>query len=162
MQSKDFDDSTLAGLCIQEHRVSLSLGGGSFQEPMKAGESQQIEEPSVAAQSSDLGDDNELGLSLSLRTFAGPHADTSEEKGKGSKSWQPLDDKLQTGGFSTVTSRSINPATRKTRVSVRARCQGATVSLSENETFTCISLVKLRSSSWIRANSLSQRVLIDE
>ncbi|CAL9123961.1 unnamed protein product [Musa acuminata var. zebrina] len=111
----------------KEHRVSLSLGGGSFQEPMKAGESEQIEEPSVAAQSGDLGDDNELGLSLSLRTFAGPHADTSEEKGKRSKSWQPLDDKLQTGGLSTVTSQSINPTTRKTRVSVRARCQGPTM-----------------------------------
>ncbi|KAJ8480514.1 hypothetical protein OPV22_024241 [Ensete ventricosum] len=112
----------------KEHQVSLSLRGGSFQEPMKAGESQQIEEPLVAAQqSSDLGGDNELGLSLSLRTFAGPHADTSEAKGKGLKSWQPLDDKLQTGGFSMVTSQSINPATRKTRVSVRARCQGPTM-----------------------------------
>ncbi|RWW34360.1 hypothetical protein GW17_00000874 [Ensete ventricosum] len=112
----------------KEHQVSLSLRGGSFQEPMKAGESQQIEEPLVAAQqSSDLGGDNELGLSLSLRTFAGPHADTSEAKGKGLKSWQPLDDKLQTGGFSTVTSQTINPTTRKTRVSVRARCQGPTV-----------------------------------
>ncbi|CAL9102561.1 unnamed protein product [Musa textilis] len=111
----------------KEHRVSLSLGGGSFQEPTKAGEGEQIEEPLVADQSGDLGDDKELGLSLSLRTLAGPHADTSEEKGKGLKSWQPLDDKLQTGGFSTVTTQSINPATRKTTVSVRARCQGPTM-----------------------------------
>ncbi|RWW28639.1 hypothetical protein GW17_00006869 [Ensete ventricosum] len=124
-------------------------------ERKKAGESKEIkEQPSMVA------DNKELGLSLSLQTYSEPHEreDASfEEKGKRLRSWQPLDAKLQTGQLSMTTSQSINSANRKTRVSVRARCQGPTVSL------TCFSLAHLCVHILLELiNSPSQRVLVDE
>ncbi|KAJ8461445.1 hypothetical protein OPV22_034371 [Ensete ventricosum] len=109
----------------KERQVPISLGEKSLPERKKAGESKEIkEQPSMVA------DNKELGLSLSLQTSSEPHEreDASfEEKGKRLRSWQPLDAKLQTGQLSMTTSQSINPANRKTRVSVRARCQGTTM-----------------------------------
>ncbi|URE17391.1 hypothetical protein MUK42_12639 [Musa troglodytarum] len=109
----------------KERQDSISLGEESLLERKKAGESKEIkEQPSMVA------DDKELGLSLSLQTYSDPHEreDASfEEKGKRLRSCQPFDAKLQTGELSMTTSQSINPANRKTRVSVRARCQGPTM-----------------------------------
>ncbi|THU60060.1 hypothetical protein C4D60_Mb07t08650 [Musa balbisiana] len=106
----------------KERQVSISLGEESLLERKKLGESKEIkEQPSMVA------DDKELGLSLSLQTYSDPHEreDASfEEKGKRLRSCQSLDAKLQTGQLFMTTSQSINPANRKTRVSVRARCQG--------------------------------------
>lgn len=98
----------------------------------------------------DSDDATELSLSLSLQTHADPHegVDARAEKGKGSKSSAPLQDAAM------ITSHSINPTTRRTRVSVRARCQGPTVSSS----FTCYPKFIL----WIRANPLPPRDLTDE
>ncbi|URD75818.1 hypothetical protein MUK42_10014 [Musa troglodytarum] len=97
----------------KEHQVFLSLGRQS---------SDEIKQAKVADRGSGLADDEELGLSLSLQTHVDPHQrdDAREEKGKGLQSWAA-------GELTTITSQSINPATRKTRVSVRARCQGPTM-----------------------------------
>lgn len=106
-----------------------------------------------------VADDKELGLSLSLQTYSDPHEreDASfEEKGKQLRSCQSLDAKLQTGQLFMTTSQSINPANRKTRVSVRARCQGPNVSL------TYFSLGPLCVHVFELINSPLQRVLVDE
>ncbi|WOL00458.1 hypothetical protein Cni_G09171 [Canna indica] len=109
------------------YQAFLSLGGESSNELFKrVDKSREIEEPLMAA------DDKELSLSLSLKTYADPHegedASCDEGKGTGLTSWAPVEAKLQgAGNLTSVTSQSINPATRKTRVSVRARCTGPTM-----------------------------------
>ncbi|CAL9115597.1 unnamed protein product, partial [Musa hybrid cultivar] len=116
---KDYYDLQIKFADIQqedqpkEHQVFLSLGRQS---------SGEIKQAKVADRGSGLADDEELCLSLSLHTHVDPHQrdDAREEKGKGLKSWAA-------GELTTITSQSINPATRKTRVSVRARCQGPTM-----------------------------------
>ncbi|KAJ8493654.1 hypothetical protein OPV22_015375 [Ensete ventricosum] len=116
---KDYSDLQMKFADIQQlvqpkkHQVFLSLGRQS---------SGEIKQAKVADRGSGLADDEELGLSLSLQTHVDPHQrdDAREEKGKGLKSWAA-------GELTTITSQCINPATRKTRVSVRARCQGPTM-----------------------------------
>lgn len=75
----------------------------------------------------------ELGLSLSLQTYADT-AIRDQELGdrdiREAGGYSLLESsKVQTNEMSAgITSQSINPANRKTRVSVRVRCQGPTVS----------------------------------
>ncbi|WOK96182.1 putative WRKY transcription factor 9 [Canna indica] len=106
----------------KEHIISLSLGGEGIQDVNRASGSKEMKEADQGS------DDNELGLSLSLQTYERDDRN-DQEKGKELKSWQPtVDGRLQTGGeLSAITGQTFNPATRKTRVSVRARCQGPTM-----------------------------------
>lgn len=132
----------------------LSLGataagtGGGFAEP-KRKERQTVRRPSAG--SDDTDDDTKedrLGLSLSLaassyeeeKLGAGPAGHDLEEASvagadRKAKGYALLESsKLETppaaaGDLAAagITSQSVNPANRKTRVSVRVRCQGPTV-----------------------------------
>ncbi|CAA6664925.1 unnamed protein product [Spirodela intermedia] len=50
----------------------------------------------------------------------------TEQKREELSNWMPLDVTQRTGDLPGIASRSFNPANRKTRVSVRVRCQGPT------------------------------------
>ncbi|XP_072991395.1 uncharacterized protein [Typha latifolia] len=110
----------------KEPQIFLSLGGGGDRH----------KEAKRARGSMELGSYQEseakqLGLSLRLQTYEDPHEkeEANEDNSMGIRSWAPLESsKLQAGELAAgITSQSINPANRKTRVSVRARCQGPTM-----------------------------------
>ncbi|RWW32127.1 hypothetical protein GW17_00003219 [Ensete ventricosum] len=125
--------------------VSLSLGAESGQAPKMV----------VADQGMDSDDATELSLSLSLQTHADPHkrVDARAEKGKGFEKFGTTPG----CGHDHITSHSTNPATRRTRVSVRSRCQGPTRK-PKPPFFTCYPKFIL----CIRANPLTPRDLTDE
>lgn len=83
----------------------------------------------------EISERKDLELSLMLQNFVDLHGreEPSEEKGKGLRPWTPVDTMLQTDELGGIMSQSINPTNRKTRVSVRARCQGPTVSSIRND-----------------------------
>ncbi|XP_072953325.1 WRKY transcription factor 72A-like isoform X1 [Typha angustifolia] len=104
----------------KEAQVILSLGGDGHRLPKKA--------KALLGNEVDEGDE-ELGLSLKLQTYVDTHGreEAREDKEKELRStWPPLmeSSEIHLGG---IMNQSINPATRKTRVSVRARCQGPTM-----------------------------------
>ena len=73
-----------------------------------------------------------LGLSLGLQTMQEDRneEETTDEE-KGIESWAVDDSSkhLKVGELAGVTSQSINPTSGKTRVSIRTRCPGPTVSV---------------------------------
>lgn len=128
----------------------LSLGataagtGGGFPEP-KRKEPQAARRPSVGSDDTDDDGKEDLGLSLSLRASSyedekleagdveGASVAGADGKAKGYALLESSKLGATTpggGGDLTaagITSQSVNPANRKTRVSVRVRCQGPTV-----------------------------------
>ena len=128
----------------------LTLGAataavGGFPEPKR--KEQAARRPSVGSDDTDDGkEDDDLGLSLSLRASSSYEEEKLQEavrdldgasvagadgKAKGyallesSKLGAPAAGDL--AAAAGITSQSVNPANRKTRVSVRVRCQGPTV-----------------------------------
>ncbi|KAG8059308.1 hypothetical protein GUJ93_ZPchr0002g25737 [Zizania palustris] len=132
----------------KEPEVFLSLGataaaaGGGFSEAKKK-EQAARRQPSVGSDETDDGKED-LGLSLSLgasssydedqkpaaRHDADGTAVITDGKGRGgyalleSSTMGPSAGELASAG---IASQSVNPANRKTRVSVRVRCQGQTM-----------------------------------
>lgn len=112
----------------------LSLG-----EPKLKRKEQAARRPSLSSDDTDDGKED-LGLSLSLGAYdeekleaghdhaAATVAGNGRAKGyallESSKLGPPATTDLAAAG---ITSQSVNPANRKTRVSVRVRCQGPTV-----------------------------------
>ncbi|KAJ8478351.1 hypothetical protein OPV22_022078 [Ensete ventricosum] len=145
---KDYYELQMRFRDIQQReqlKVSLSLGAESGQAPKMV----------VADQGMDSDDATELSLSLSLQTHADPHkrVDARAEKGKGFEKFGTTPG----CGHDHITSHSTNPATRRTRVSVRSRCQGPTRK-PKPPFFTCYPKFIL----CIRANPLTPRDLTDE
>lgn len=83
-----------------------------------------------------------LGLTLRMQTHANlpereeeEEEEETEQKREELSNWLPMDVRQRTGDLAGIASRSFNPANRKTRVSVRVRCQGPTVSSPPSEFF---------------------------
>ncbi|XP_042374008.1 probable WRKY transcription factor 9 isoform X1 [Zingiber officinale] len=105
----------------EEHPVSLlSLGEqSSFQEQKKSsGGGKEIQHSA--------GDGKQLRLSLSLQTYANHDVDDNNND---VRELRELETEGQNKGkeLPQVTNQSINPASRKARVSVRVRCQDPTM-----------------------------------
>ncbi|KAJ3695934.1 hypothetical protein LUZ60_001311 [Juncus effusus] len=120
----------------KEPEVFLSLGGDGHREPKKArknGEDKEIMKPSSSSVANDSEDEGkDLGLSLSLQSYTETPERDLEMNGRddmsGPRGYSLLESsKIPTADLAGVTSQSINPANRKTRVSVRVRCQGPTM-----------------------------------
>ena len=120
----------------------LTLGAtaavAGFPEPKR--KEQAARRPSVGSDDTDDGKED-LGLSLSLRASSSYEEEKLQEAvryldgadGK-AKGYALLESSKQLGSPAAgdlaaagITSQSVNPANRKTRVSVRVRCQGPTV-----------------------------------
>ena len=118
---------------------AATAAAGGFPEPKR--KEQAARRPSVGSDDTDDGKEDDLGLSLSLRASSSyeeeklqeavRYLDGADGKAKGyallesSKLGAPAAGDL--AAAAGITSQSVNPANRKTRVSVRVRCQGPTV-----------------------------------
>lgn len=74
--------------------------------------------------------EEELGLSLRLQISSGQREREEEHNKEGSEETPNVaseQNKLQPACLSAITSHAVSPPSRKARVSVRARCQTATV-----------------------------------
>ncbi|XWS62552.1 hypothetical protein CRYUN_Cryun06bG0021000 [Craigia yunnanensis] len=89
---------------------------------------------SSPSQDDDDDDENELGLSLRLQTGSSQqeireedNKEEQKEESQGTPNVASVQNKLHQSHLSAITSHAVSPPNRKARVSVRARCQTATM-----------------------------------
>lgn len=89
-----------------------------------------IRHRSGPAREDDINEESQLGLSLRLHTnqFRDPREDRNKEELTSSSLASAVQHKLQRTEFAGITTHVASQANRKARVSVRARCESATVS----------------------------------
>ncbi|XP_022725098.1 probable WRKY transcription factor 9 [Durio zibethinus] len=141
---KDYYDLQMKFAVLQQnnkkkdHQIFLSLNGNDNSSQKQQAIQRNLNDNSQKHGSSPLQDDNdeenELGLSLSLEIGSiqreireEDHKEEHKEESQETPNVVSVQNKLQQRHLSAITSHAVSPLNRKTRVSVRARCQTATM-----------------------------------
>ncbi|XVE94018.1 hypothetical protein REPUB_Repub01dG0244100 [Reevesia pubescens] len=140
---QDFYDLQMKFAVIQQKKdpqIFLSLNGNidqnSSQEQQTIRRNLNViknQKPGSSPSQDDDDDENELGLSLRLQTSSSQREREEDQQHKELESQETpnvasvVQNKLHQSQLSAITSHAVSPPHRKARVSVRARCQTATM-----------------------------------
>ncbi|KAL6329711.1 hypothetical protein AAG906_035359 [Vitis piasezkii] len=133
---KDYRDLQMKFALIQQNKqnkdlqISLSLHGKdrNLQDPRRISKVLNINDQILPSSSPEDNEESELGLSLRLKPNT---REEREEDGEANKeetvSFTPIQNRLPRTDLAAIKSHAASPPNRKARVSVRARCQTATM-----------------------------------